>query len=476
MNPANLEIGNAEATEGRDIPWLQDVDEDGDGESDNWLTSWPFTYRDVVIVDANSVAVDTFNLTVKSLEEPDSYATLRQMLIDVAESTVAPQDDSISIAIDGSFEIDVLANDGGESRLQVSDVGEPAHGSVEIVVREYPADLAPIETFMPELVISEIVPGEYVELFNVTYAELELSSAQHVLVSGDHAVEVASLGQGQAIGRRDYLQLPWPTPITVSSESGEMVLFRDGLTGFHDARKIDDFVVWGTEVAGSRIELAKSVNKWWGPPDGSLDIAAIQRIPGTRGDEAHAYDNHRPSTPGTAINTAVEQQQVLRYVPDPGFRGVDEFTYSAIDNRGATGTARVQIAVGDASVGWQNPSNPLDVNDDGQVTTEDALEILARLNEGLTGWLPDTMVWPMTPPGYYDCDGSGSIEPLDALLVLNQVQSNHDGQSASGVASSWLEADVAESTSRAAVTDAVLASLSVAEDEEKKLRLFRLAP
>ena len=102
-----------------DIPWLQDVDEDGDGESDNWLTSWPFTYRDVVIVDANSVAVDTFNLTVKSLEEPDSYATLRQMLIDVAESTVAPQDDSTSIAIDGSFEIDVFANDGGESRLQV---------------------------------------------------------------------------------------------------------------------------------------------------------------------------------------------------------------------------------------------------------------------------------------------------------------------------------------------------------------------
>ena len=75
-----------------------------------------------MIVDANSVAVDTFNLTVKSLEEPDSYATLRQMLIDVAESTVAPQDDSISIAIDGSFEIDVLTNDGGESRLQVSDV------------------------------------------------------------------------------------------------------------------------------------------------------------------------------------------------------------------------------------------------------------------------------------------------------------------------------------------------------------------
>ncbi|MEM8678940.1 MAG: hypothetical protein AAGF97_06295 [Planctomycetota bacterium] len=87
MNHYREDAGNAEVSEGRDIPWLQDVDEDGDNLNDNWLTSWPFVYRDVVIVDAENVAVSTFNLTLHSLEEPESYATLRQMLIDVATAT-----------------------------------------------------------------------------------------------------------------------------------------------------------------------------------------------------------------------------------------------------------------------------------------------------------------------------------------------------------------------------------------------------
>ena len=100
MNPVGHEIGNADTTEGRDIPWLQDVDLDGDNKSDTWLTTWPSTYRDVVVVDANNVAVDVFNLTTNSLEDTDDYNALRQMLIDVAEATIDPIDDAVFAPVD----------------------------------------------------------------------------------------------------------------------------------------------------------------------------------------------------------------------------------------------------------------------------------------------------------------------------------------------------------------------------------------
>ncbi|MCP4194135.1 MAG: hypothetical protein GY768_26290 [Planctomycetaceae bacterium] len=421
MNPVGHEIGNADTTEGRDIPWLQDVDLDGDDQSDTWLTTWPGTYRDVVIVDANNVAVDVFNLTTNSLEETDGYNALRQMLIDVAEATIDPIDDAVFAAVDGNLDIDVLANDAGNNRLTITDVTQPAHGFVEITVAEYPADLDPMETFMPQLVISEVVPDEYIELFNAGYERVELSQVEQVLVSSADDVRVGAWGAGEAIPVRGYLQLEWPDGFTMSDESGELILYRDGQTGFDDASKIDDFVAWGAPVDQSRIALAELVGKWEGEPDGSLDLGAIQRIPGTRGEEAHAYDNHRPSTPGTAINGAVDAQQILRYTPASSYLGPDSFEYSVVDDQGSVGTASVEVNVSDAAAVWSNPVNSLDVDSDGSVTEADAHSILARLNAGLTGWLPATMVWPMTPPGFVDCNANGSIEPLDALMVLNHL-------------------------------------------------------
>lgn len=81
VNEAGYESGNDLATAGRDVPWLQDVDGDGDGQSDVW-TSWDVTYRDVVILDAANTRVGVFNLTSQSLQVPDNYNTLRQMLVD----------------------------------------------------------------------------------------------------------------------------------------------------------------------------------------------------------------------------------------------------------------------------------------------------------------------------------------------------------------------------------------------------------
>ena len=439
MNPIRLEIGNEGVSEGRDIPWLQDTDADGDGQSDNWLTSWPFVYRDVVVVDANNVAVDAFNLTLHSLEEPDSYDTLRQMLIDVARSAIDAVDDVVATPTGATTDIDVLDNDEGLSRLEIDTVSSAQNGTVEIVTVEYPADLDSIESIIPELIISEIVPGEYVELYNSEYTEVDLDSADQFLVSGQHHVGVADLGSGESIPARGYRKLPWPNDMSMSWESGELLIFRDNLSGFEDLTKIDDFVAWGDSPADTRIELAEKAGKWWGPPDGTLDLGAIQRIPGTLGDEVHSYDNHRPSTPGDAINSAVESQQVIRYSPNAGFTGEDRFSYTVVDDKGVTDSAEVTVSVSGNARPWRNSTDRYDVNNDQVVDEDDARAILAFLNGGYAGQLPNEVKAPLLPAPFVDCDGSNSVEPLDVLLVYNFL--NGDLPSAEGEPSPKTEAE-----------------------------------
>ncbi len=88
-------FANDNATEGREIPWLQDVDADQNGTSDV-RQSWSLVYRDVAILDANNILVDKYNLTEHDLGDPRNepasanYLTLRQKLIDAAEGDTLP--------------------------------------------------------------------------------------------------------------------------------------------------------------------------------------------------------------------------------------------------------------------------------------------------------------------------------------------------------------------------------------------------
>jgi len=90
VNEFDLESGNSLMTAGRDLPWLQDIDDDGDGGSDTW-DSWDVEFRDVIITDSNNVQVAVYNLTNNDLTSADNYATLKQLLIDSASATSNPE-------------------------------------------------------------------------------------------------------------------------------------------------------------------------------------------------------------------------------------------------------------------------------------------------------------------------------------------------------------------------------------------------
>jgi len=76
--------GNNEAIcEGRDIPWLQDTQED------DWWGTWEITYRDVVILNRDGNEEAVFNLTEHDLGKPNEYAAFKALLLNAAgeEST-----------------------------------------------------------------------------------------------------------------------------------------------------------------------------------------------------------------------------------------------------------------------------------------------------------------------------------------------------------------------------------------------------
>ena len=90
INQRGQEPGNEATTEGRGLPWLQDVDTDGNYLSDVARDLWDLTYRDLVILDGDNTQVGVFNLDDHNLADSENYATLREMLVDAAMQSQLP--------------------------------------------------------------------------------------------------------------------------------------------------------------------------------------------------------------------------------------------------------------------------------------------------------------------------------------------------------------------------------------------------
>lgn len=86
---------------------------------------------------------------------------------------------------------------------------------------------------------------------------------------------------------------------------------------------------------------------------------------------------------------------------------------------------------------WQNPVEPLDVNDDGFITPIDSLLIINYMNRNFGDPTPPA---DEPPPPYYDVNGDNYITPIDALQVINYLNRKEgEGEAAGG-------ADTREST------------------------------
>lgn len=125
----------------------------------------------------------------------------------------------------------------------------------------------------------------------------------------------------------------------------------------------------------------------------------------------------------------------IRFTPTTGFAGQATFAYSVQDNVGtSSNVATVRVTVLNSK--WQNPSGSLDVNDDGSISPIDALIMINYLNSGAEQNLPLTDI---VPAPYLDPNGDEFISPADVLLVINFLNANSQGGEAEGEAAATME-------------------------------------
>jgi hypothetical protein len=115
-------------------------------------------------------------------------------------------------------------------------------------------------------------------------------------------------------------------------------------------------------------------------------------------------------------SATVNSDGTIRYVPPADFIGTASLQYAVLDNEGlssnlATVTIRVTGSI------HQNPTNRLDVNNDGFVSPIDVLIVVNDLNFNGTRVLPSTL--PVPP--YLDVNGDRSVSPLDVLELINFI-------------------------------------------------------
>ncbi len=87
---------------------------------------------------------------------------------------------------------------------------------------------------------------------------------------------------------------------------------------------------------------------------------------------------------------------------------------------------------GSSSTGWQlsyhNLELPLDVSGDGTVSPIDALLVIHQLNSSGSTGVPDLLVEYTVPAPYPDVNSDRFVSPIDALLVINYLNSNFAGE------------------------------------------------
>ncbi len=120
-------------------------------------------------------------------------------------------------------------------------------------------------------------------------------------------------------------------------------------------------------------------------------------------------------TPTPAGTAQVLSNGVIRFTPATNFSGQARFSYVVSDDVGTpSNVAEVLVRVQNSK--WQNPQGSLDVNADGFVSPIDALLLINYLNSGADPFLPTAGV---TPPPYLDPSGDELVSAQDVLLVIN---------------------------------------------------------
>ena len=141
----------------------------------------------------------------------------------------------------------------------------------------------------------------------------------------------------------------------------------------------------------------------------------------TSGGTATAKADYLPQKGTLTFLPGVMRQTVTVPIVGDRARENDEFVAMQLSNisGGTIATNMAMSTIVDTDAGWQNPIDPNDVNADGHVSPLDALIVINRLNSD--GVLTLSTMQSPAVTDYYDVDGDGALTPLDALMVVNRL-------------------------------------------------------
>jgi len=125
---------------------------------------------------------------------------------------------------------------------------------------------------------------------------------------------------------------------------------------------------------------------------------------------------------------------IVTYLPNANYFGTDSFRYTIRDNDGFESLpATVTITITEVP-DYRNPLLSADVNKSGQITPIDALIVINYVNSNPDGSLPPDPIPPAVPEYYYDVNGDGRVNAQDVLIIVNilntAAQSGGEGESA----------------------------------------------
>jgi hypothetical protein len=156
--------------------------------------------------------------------------------------------------------------------LAVQDDGSGASGGVPI----------------PDLVISEINPGDYIELFNTTGTPIMLGNGSFQFCSPFTYQALSTLAPSVVVPAGGFATVPWPGTFTDVDAGGEILLY--SVANFGVDTNILDFTCWGVNPHMSRKTQAENINKWSGACPAALGNGALHRNVSTQGNAAADYD------------------------------------------------------------------------------------------------------------------------------------------------------------------------------------------
>ncbi len=145
---------------------------------------------------------------------------------------------------------------------------------------------------VPDLILSAIDPGEWIEVFNPGAAPYDFDASVGDLCSPFLYALFSSLGPGIVLDPGSYARLPWPVTFPDTETGGQIIIYN--VAAGHTQGNIADFVCWGSGDGGRKGQ-AETVGKWIGDCAPAISPGmTIRRLVGTDGITAASYDTNAP--------------------------------------------------------------------------------------------------------------------------------------------------------------------------------------